>query len=109
MINGECFGGNAFSNYISPIEDFNSIFLVLSGVLLIYAFFRVKSKRKKGARYSTIVDSSQVDILMQPHNEELLNVNSDKLPFVGQNISPLKSLMLLVVFLIIASIINMFL
>lgn len=42
MINGECFGGNAFSNYISPIEDFNSIFLVISGVLLIYAFFRVK-------------------------------------------------------------------
>ncbi len=92
-----------------PKDDFETIGFLLCSLLLIYIFFRVRSKRKKGVKYATIVDPSQVDVLMQPRNEELLNINSDKLPFVGQNISPLKSLMILVVFLIIASIINMFL
>lgn len=87
MINDECFGGNAFYNYLSPTEDFNSIFLVFSGILLIYTFIRVKNQRKIKEGYSASIDYKNRDVLMQPRNEQLNKDNYEKLPFVGESFS----------------------
>lgn len=102
MINDECFGGNAFYNYLSPIEDFNSIFLVFSGILLIYTFIRVKNQRKKREGFSASFDYKNRDVLMQPRNEQLNKDDYEKLPFVGENISLLKSIMILTIFIFVA-------